>query len=86
MIHVQIRCFFKINACVRPPYIGKFVQFADKFSEVKEARIERFIRVLSKGDEEISMKTEVEVGYRDDLIPDMPEMGFVLHPKKKKKR
>lgn len=86
LIHVQIRCFFKINACVRPPYIGKFVQFADKFSEVKEARIERFIRVLSKGDEEISMKTEVEVGYRDDLIPDMPEMGFVLHPKKKKKR
>lgn len=86
LIHVQIRCFFKINACVRPPYIGKFVQFADKFSEVKEARIERFIRVLSKGDEEISMKTEVEVGYHDDLIPDMPEMGFVLHPKKKKKR
>ncbi|MBQ4360331.1 MAG: hypothetical protein II767_08750 [Proteobacteria bacterium] len=86
LIHVQIRCFFKINACVRPPYIGKFVQFADKFSEVREARIERFIRVLSKGDEEITMKTEVEVGYRDDLIKDMPEMGFVLHPKKKKKR
>ena len=86
LIRVQIRCFFKINACVRPPYIGKFVQFADKFSEVREARIERFIRVLSKGDEEITMKTEVEVGYRDELIKDMPEMGFVLHPKKKKKR
>ena len=86
LIRVQIRCFFKINACVRPPYIGKFVQFADKFSEVREARIERFIRVLSKGDEEITMKTEVEVGYRDELITDMPEMGFVLHPKKKKKR
>ena len=86
LIRVQIRCFFKINACVRPPYIGNFVRFADKFSEVREERIERFIRVLSKGDEEISMKTEVEVGYREELIPDMPEMGFVLHPKKKKKR
>ncbi|MBO4350896.1 MAG: hypothetical protein J6A01_08135 [Proteobacteria bacterium] len=85
LIHIHIRCFFKIRACTRPPYIGKFVQFADRFSEVRQERIDKFIGVLSKGDEDFVAKTEVDVGYRDDLIPDMPEMGFVLHPKKKKK-
>lgn len=86
LIRVRIRCFFKINACVRPPYIGRFVRFADKFSEVVHARIDKFIGVLDKGDEDFVAKTEVEVGYRDELIPDMPDMGLVLHPKKKKKR
>lgn len=86
LIRVRIRCFFKINACVRPPYIGRFVRFADKFSEVVQSRIDKFIGVLDKGDEDLVAKTEVEVGYRDELIPDMPDMGLVLHPKKKKKR
>ena len=86
LIRVNIRCFFKINACVRPPYIGRFVRFADKFSEVVQTRIDKFIGVLDKGDEDFVAKTEVEIGYRDELIPDMPDMGLVLHPKKKKKR
>lgn len=86
LIRVRIRCFFKINACVRPPYIGRFVRFADKFSEAVQSRIDKFIGVLDKGDEDFVARTEVEVGYRDELIPDMPDMGLVLHPKKKKKR
>ena len=85
LIHIQIRCFFTLNACVRPPYIGNFVNYADKFAENTQARIDRFIGVLSKNEDEFAAKTEVEIGYNDDLLPDMPERGLVLHPKKKKK-
>lgn len=85
LIRVSIRCFFKIRACVRPPFIGKFVDFAEKFAEIRQERIDRFIGVLSKGDEDFVAKTEVEVGYREDLLPDMPERGLVLHPKKKRR-
>ncbi len=85
LIHVEIRCFFKIRACTRPPYIGRFVTFADRFAEVKQEHIDKFIGVLSNSEDEFSAKTEVEIGYREDLLPDMPERGLVLHPKKKNK-
>lgn len=86
LIHIQIRCFFKLNACTRPPYIGKFVRYADKYGEVVQERVNRFIRVLSKNEDEFAAKLETEVGYDEDLLPDMPERGLVLHPRKKKKR
>ena len=86
LIHIQIRCFFKLNACIRPPYIGKFVRYADKYGEVVQARVDRFIKVLSKNEDEFAAKLEAEVGYDEDLLPDMPERGLVLHPRKKKKR
>ncbi len=85
LIHIKIRCFFKIRACVRPPYIGKFVCFADRFAEVRQERIDKFIGVLSNGEEDFIAKTEVDVGYQEDLLPDMPERGLVLHPRKKKR-
>ncbi len=86
LIHVQIRCFFKIRACVRPPYIGQFVLFSERYGQDVQARVDRFLGVLSKGEDDFAAKTEVEVGYRDDLLPDMPERGLILYPKKKKKR
>ena len=85
-IHIQIRCFFKIRACLKPPYIGKFVQFAENFADVREDRIESFIRVLSKGTEGLGAKTDVEVGYDDDLLPNMPSRDLVLHQRLKKRR
>ena len=86
LIHVQIRCFFKIRACVRPPYIGQFVLFSERYGKDVQARVDRFLGVLSKGEDDFAAKTEVEVGYRDDLLPDMPERGLILYPKKEKKR
>ncbi len=86
LIHVEIRCFFKIRACVRPPYIGQFVTFSERYAADVQTRIDQFLGVLSKGDDEFAAKTEVDVGYRDDLLPNMPERGLILYPKKKKKR
>lgn len=86
LIRVQIRCFFTLNACVRPPYIGKFVRRSDKFAESTQARIDKFISVLSNNEDDFAAKTDIEIGYNDDLLPDMPERGLVLHPKKKKKK
>ena len=86
LIHIHIRTFFTIRACVRPPYIGKFVQFADKHAETVQERIDKFLNVLSKGDDKVVGKTGVEVGYREDLLPDMPDRNLVLAPKKKKRR
>lgn len=84
LIHVEIRCFFKIRACIRPPYIGKFVDFAEHFADVRETRIEAFINVLSKRTE-FGFKSDVEVGYEDDLLPNMPDLNLVLHPRRKKR-
>lgn len=85
LIRVQVRCFFILRACVKPPYIGLFVRRATRHAEATVGRIERFIAVLSKDDAKIAAKTEVELGYDDDLLKGMPERGLVLHPKKKKK-
>lgn len=85
LIHVEIRCLIKIRAVVRPPFIGKFVEFAEDFAQKRESRIEAFIAVLSPSTDELSNKMEVEVGYDDDLIPNMPGFDLVLHPKKKKR-
>lgn len=85
LIHVEIRCFIKIRAVVRPPFIGKFVEFAEDFAQKRESRIEAFIAVLAPSTDELSNKMEVEVGYDDDLIPNMPGFDLVLHPKKKKR-
>lgn len=85
LIHVEVRCLIRIRAVVRPPFIGKFVEFAEAFAESRESRIEAFISVLSPNTEEFGCKTEVEVGYDDDLIPNMPGLDLVLHPKKKKR-
>ncbi len=85
LIHIEIRCFIKIRAVVRPPFIGKFVEFAEDFAQKRESRIEAFIAVLSPSTDELSNKMEVEVGYDDDLIPNMPGFDLVLHPKKKKR-
>lgn len=84
LIHVEVRTFFKIRACVRPPYIGKFVDFSDKYAERLMGRIERFLEVLTKREGEASARTEVEVGYREDLLPDMPDRNLVLSKRKKK--
>ena len=85
LIHIEIRCFFTIRACVRPPYIGQFVTFSEQYADDVQARIDRFLGVLSKGEDDFAAKTDVEVGYRDDLLPNMPERGLILYPKKKKK-
>lgn len=85
LIHVEVRCLIRIRAVVRPPFIGKFVEFAESFAESRESRIEAFISVLSPNTEDFGCKTEVEVGYDDDLIPNMPGLDLVLHPKKKKR-
>lgn len=85
LIHVEVRCLIRIRAVVRPPFIGKFVEFAEAFAESRESRIEAFISVLSPNTEDFGCKTEVEVGYDDDLIPNMPGLDLVLHPKKKKR-
>lgn len=85
LIRVEIRCMIKIRAVVRPPFIGKFVSFAETFAEKRESRIEAFIAVLSPDTEKLGAKTDTEVGYEDDLIPNMPGFDLVLHPKKKKR-
>ena len=86
LIRVQVRTFFTIRACVRPPYIGKFVTFADRYAEIVQERIDTFLNVLSKGDDALKTKVDVDVGYREDLLPDMPDRNLVLAPKKKKRR
>ena len=86
LIRVQIRTFFTIRACVRPPYIGKFVSFADRYAEIVQERIDKFLNVLSKGDDAFKAKVDVDVGYREDLLPDMPDRNLVLSQKKKKRR
>lgn len=85
LIHIEIRCLIKIRAVVRPPFIGKFVMFAEEFAQKRESRIEAFIAVLSPSTDELSNKMEIEVGYEDDLIPNMPGFDLVLHPKKKRR-
>ncbi len=85
LIRAEIRCIIKIRAVVRPPFIGKFVSFAEAFAEHLESRIEAFIAVLSPDAEKLGAKTDTEVGYEDDLIPNMPGFDLVLHPKKKKR-
>lgn len=85
LIRVEIRCMIKIRAVVRPPFIGKFVSFAEAFAEKRESRTEAFIAVLSPDAEKLGAKTDTEVGYEDDLIPNMPGFDLVLHPKKKKR-
>lgn len=86
LIRIQIRTFFTLRACVRPPYIGKFVTFADRYAEIVQERIDKFLNVLSKGDDNFKTNMEVEVGYREDLLPDMPDRNLVLSPKRKKRR
>lgn len=85
LIHVQIRCFIKIRAVQKPPYIGKFVIFSEKFADALETRIDKFINVLSNNSEDIGEKLQVEKGYVDDLLPNMPDFNLVLHPKRKKR-
>ena len=85
LIHVQIRCFIKIRAVQKPPYIGRFVMFSEKFADALETRIDKFINVLSNHSEDIGEKLQVERGYVDDLLPDMPDFNLILHPKRKKR-
>ncbi len=85
IVNVQVRQFFKINALVETYEIGGSVTFAEKYADAVDDRVEKFIAVLSKPDETIHFNDEVQVGYRDDLIKDMPDRNLVLHPKKKKK-
>jgi len=85
IVNVQVRQFFKINALVETYEIGGSVSFAEKYADSVDDRVEKFIAVLSKPEATIQFNDEVQVGYRDDLIKDMPDRNLVLHPKKKKK-
>ena len=87
IVSIRIRQFFKFRALVETYEIGQTTTFAEKFCDAVEARIEKFIAVLSSPDDSAShFSTDVVTGYRDDLIKDMPDRDLVLHPKKKKKK
>lgn len=85
MVRVEIRQFFKINACLPERVLGRASAYAERHSEVLAQRIEAFIAVLSKSSEAETPTTDLRTGYREELIKDMPERGLVLHPKRKKK-
>lgn len=85
MVHVGIRQFFKINACLPERVLARASANAERHSEVLAQRIEAFIAVLSKSTEIENPNTNLRSGYHEELLKDMPERGLVLHPKRKKK-
>lgn len=85
IVHVQVRQAIRIHAAVKPVRIGRAGDMADLYAETVNARVERFIEVLSKPDSSIQFNSELTPGYEDELIENMPDRGLVLHPKKKKK-
>ena len=86
MIHLQIRCFVRVRACVQPAELGKVAKFSSRFSDGVQERVDKFLAVLSKGEDDFSAKVDVETGYQQDLLPNMPDRNLVLHQKLKKKK
>ncbi|MCL2326142.1 MAG: hypothetical protein FWC40_06585 [Proteobacteria bacterium] len=85
LVRIRIRCFFRLRACIEPLRIGGISDFAERYTDSVQRRIDRFIAVLSKNDAITSGDATVKPGYQEELIQNMPERGLVLHPKKKKR-
>lgn len=85
LVRIRIRCFFRLRACIEPVRIGGISNFAERYTDSVQRRIDRFIAVLSKNDAIASGDPVVKPGYQEELIQNMPERGLVLHPKKKKR-
>lgn len=84
MVSIRVHEAFHLKAYrdpVRP--FGTRGRKASKQADIICDRVDKFLAVLSK-DSETKPAPETYVGYRDDLIKDMPERSLILRKKPKK--